>query len=237
MALLFSGPQESRIKERAQALGDCICGEAVQPLSSIACTLATRREHHDFRTAVVAESLDGASDSVNLLRDNKKSVDIISGRTVETHCANGAVWVFSDFRAQWQGMGKELVAKEIVFQDAIAELDVVILSELGFSARKVLEEGDFDDDSAERILLLIPLVQIGFAAVLRSRGVRPGAIIGHSVGEVSAAVAASALTPKEGAIVLCKRAILIREVMGKRAMLMVNAPYQQVEESSEPRPR
>jgi len=80
-------------------------------------------------------------------------------------------------------------------------------------------------------------VQIGFAAVLRSRGVRPSAIIYHSVGEVSAAVAAGALTPKEGAIVLCKRAILIREVMGKRAMLMVNAPYQQVVESSEPRPR
>jgi len=125
MALLFSGTQESRIKETAQAPGAYICGEAVQPLSSIACTLATRREHHSFRTAVVAESLDGASDSVNLFRDNKKSVDIISCRTVEPHCANGAVWVFSDFGSQWQGMGKELVAKEIVFQDAIAELDVV----------------------------------------------------------------------------------------------------------------
>lgn len=56
-------------------------------------------------------------------------------------------------------------------------------------------------------------------------GVRPGAVIGHSVGEIAAAVAAGVLGAEDGARVVCRRSRLLREVRGLGAMVMVPWPF------------
>ncbi len=71
-------------------------------------------------------------------------------------------------------------------------------------------------------------MQIGLSAVLRAKGLEPQAVIGHSVGEIAASVAAGALTAEEGALIVCKRANLYRQVMGLGSMILVNSQFSDI---------
>ena len=225
--LLLSAPQEKRIPVAAKALGDWMAGEgAGVSVTSIACTLATRRGHHDHRAAIV---VDGRSETLELteaLATGTKSAGIATGRVLAKDDKKGAVWLFSGHGAQWLAMGKELLANESIFRKAIMELDPIVQTESGFSAHQALEKEDFD--SSDKVQVLTYVMQIGLAALLKAKGAQPGAIIGHSVGEIAASVVAGALTPAEGAVVVCKRATLYRQVMGNGAMALVNIPFEEM---------
>ena len=52
-------------------------------------------------------------------------------------------------------------------------------------------------------------MQVALAATMKSYGVRPGAVIGHSLGEVAAAVVAGALSLEDGVRVICRRSRLM----------------------------
>jgi 6-methylsalicylic acid synthase len=225
--LLLSGPQEKRIPGTARGLGEWMAVEvAGVSLSSIACTLATRRGHHEHRAAIIAETHEEAMELADALAHGKTSAGITAGRVLGKDEEKGAVWAFSGHGAQWANMGAELLVKEPVFRHAIADLEPIILAECGFSARKALETGDFD--SSDKVQVLTYAMQIGLSALLKAKGAQPSAIIGHSVGEIAAAVVAGALTTSEGALVVCKRATLYRHFMGKGAMVLVNIPFEEM---------
>ncbi|KAL9129173.1 MAG: hypothetical protein Q9217_002313 [Psora testacea] len=226
-ALLLSAPQEKRIPGAAQALADFIAGEgAKEPLSTIACTLATRRGHHDCRTAVIAGNHTEALEQISNIAEGKSSPSGASGRVLGKDLKNGAVWMVSGHGAQWSDMGKELLEKEPAFRDVIAELEPIIQDEMGFSATAALQTGNFE--SSDKIQVMSFSMHVAIAELLRSKGAQPSAVIGHSMGEIAAAVIAGALTLTEGAVVMCRRAVLYRQVMGKGAMAMVNSPFETV---------
>ena len=230
--LLLSAPQEKRLPAMAEALAEFIEGKgSKEPLSTIACTLATRRGHHDCRTAVVATDHADAASQLRSIAEGKASASIANGRVLGADLKQGSVWMVSGHGAQWPEMGKELLETEAAFRDTINELEPIVQSEMGFSATDALATGDFE--SSDKIQALTFCMQVAIAAPLRSKGTQPSAVIGHSMGEIAAAVVAGALTPVEGALVICKRAVLYRQVMGKGAMLLVNAPYEEVAQSLE----
>ena len=229
--LLLSAPQEKRNVTYAATLKAWMEGAgATAATISVASTLATRRGHHDFRSGLVVESRGQALKLLERFVDQPTgSVDpklgsLISGRALNKK-ESGLVWLFSGHGAQWPGMGQELMAKEPVFRDAIFGLDGVIRKEAGFSAVHALTKADFD--TTDKIQILTYAVQIGLAALLQSKGAQPDAIIGHSVGEIAAAVVSGALNALEGALVVCKRAVLYRQVMGNGAMALVQMPFSQ----------
>ncbi|OCK83041.1 polyketide syntase 2 [Lepidopterella palustris CBS 459.81] len=220
--LLLSAPHEKRISTFANFLGKWMTekGEPV-PLSSLACTLATRRGYHDFRAAAVVEDRAEAMKLLQNFNDSK----VVTSRVMSEEAAR-VVWMFSGHGAQWPSMGQELLKKEPVFVTIIEELDHVIQAEADFSAIQALREADFD--TTDKIQILTYVVQVGLAVLLQIKGARPSAIVGHSVGEVAASVVSGALTPAEGATVICRRAVLYREVMGQGAMALIQIPFTEV---------
>ena len=64
-------------------------------------------------------------------------------------------------------------------------------------------------------------VQLALTALWRSYGVEPDAVIGHSMGEVSAAVVAGALSPAEGLRVIATRSRLMARLAGQGAMALL----------------
>jgi polyketide synthase 5 len=74
------------------------------------------------------------------------------------------------------------------------------------------------------------IVQVALAATLKSYGVRPAAVIGHSLGEVAAAVVAGALSLEDGVRVICRRSRLCTRISGIGAMASVELPAQRVRE-------
>ncbi|MEU4807018.1 SDR family NAD(P)-dependent oxidoreductase [Actinosynnema sp. NPDC023587] len=197
---------------------DSAAGREV-PLDDVGATLALRRAPRTVRAAVVASDRSGLVEGLVSLAEQKQGPQVVASRPV----ADGVspVWLFSGHGSQWAGMGVGLLRTEAAFAEAIAELEPVILAESGLSVRDALTSTEGVTGFA-RVQPVLFALQVGLAAVWRAHGVAPAAVIGHSLGEVAAAVAAGGLSPTEGAIVVCRRSMLASRVAGLGAMGVVN---------------
>lgn len=220
-----SARSAARLRAQARALADHLAG-ASDPLAEVAATAWVRRSHESVRAAVVTDDIAGAATGFDALAEDRPDPAVVSG-VVLPAAERGAVWVFSGHGSHWAGMGRELLAHEPVFAEVIDTIDPVFGAELGFSARTALGTGELG--GTDRVQALTFAVQVGLAAVLRARGVRPAAVIGHSVGEVAACVTAGVFDLEVGAAVACYRARGFRQVMGQGAMALVRLPFAEAE--------
>lgn len=196
----------------------------------LAHTLGLRREHRAARATVVGSE---ASEVAERLRAVERG-EPASGVAVGTARAGRGdpVWVFSGQGSQWAGMGRRLLEEEPAFAKTIEDLEPVVLAESGFSLREVLC-ADEVVTGIDRVQPAVFAMQVGLAAVWRSHGARPGAVIGHSMGEAAAAVVSGALALADGAAVICRRSRLMLELAGAGAMASVDLPREDVERELE----
>lgn len=222
--LTLSAPQEKRLADVAGGLVNWFPEAGAKwSLEAVENALATRRAEHDFRAAIVATSHEQATEEMKKLMNGTSSPNCITSRTLGKTDRKDIVWLFSGHGAQWPQMGQELLTKDAVFRRTVENLDALIREEAGFSPLDALTRGDFS--SSDEIQILTYVIQVALASSLNAKGVRPAAVIGHSVGEIAAAVAAGALSAIEGALVVCRRARLYRQMMGKGAMILVNQSF------------
>ena len=202
-------------------------------LDSLGHSLAIRRSHLEHRAAVVASGEADLLEKLRALAQDEPVDDAVTGvpRPGRDH---GLVWVFSGHGSQWVGMGRELLGTEPAFAAVLDELAPVFAEEIGFTPRQVLLSGDLDEVS--QIQAMIFAMQVGLAEVLRGYGVTPAAVIGHSVGEIAAAVTAGALDLTAGARLSCRRAKLLHREARLGAMAMVGLPFAEVENRLADRP-
>ena len=133
---------------------------------------------------------------------------------------SGTVFVYSGQGSQWAGMGRRLLADEPAFAAAVAELEPAFLEHVGFSLRQLLADGEPVTGDA-RVQPVIMGLQLALTALWRSYGVEPDAVIGHSMGEVTAAVVAGALTVAEGLRVIATRSRLMSRLAGQGAVALL----------------
>ena len=142
---------------------------------------------------------------------------------------SGTVFVYSGQGSQWAGMGRRLLADEPAFAAAVAELEPVFVDQVGFSLRQVLDSGE-QVVGIDRIQPVLVGMQLALTALWRSYGVEPDAVIGHSMGEVTAAVVAGALSPAEGLRVIATRSRLMSRLSGQGAMALLELDAAAAEE-------
>ncbi|MCM6776622.1 acyltransferase domain-containing protein [Nocardia sp. CDC159] len=197
------------------------------PLQSVGHTLAHRRAHLDARACVVAADRAQLATRLRQLAAGHDVVGIASARVSRATRGRDAVWVFSGHGAQWVGMGRDLLRREPLLGRALDELTPIVEAELGFSPRQALLSDDLGD--VARVQTLIFLVQVGLDRIWRSYGLRPAAVVGHSVGEVAAAVSAGMLDIRDATRLICRRSLLLRRVAGKGRMALVDRSFAEVE--------
>src|ERR1700743_1404617 len=190
----------------------------------LAYTLARRRGHRTVRTAVIAENFDGLSTGLREIADGEAPFAPAAG-----HGDRGPVWVFSGQGSQWAAMGAELLANEPAFAATVAKAEPLIARESGFSVTEAMSAPE-TVTGIDRVQPTLFTFQVALATAMRAYGVEPGAVIGHSLGEASAAVVSGALSLKDGAKVICRRSKLMSRVAGAGAMASVELPAQQVRE-------
>lgn len=229
VTLAISAPQEKRLSTQASSLADWLAGAGKdEDLKAIAATLALRRAPHTYRATFVVSNHQEAIDSLRKFAQGSSAELAASGRVLDAYPAQGhVVWVFSGHGAQWPAMGKELL-RYGEFSQIVSSLDEIVQKECGYSAVEALETGDIGD--SDRIQVLTYLVQVGLSQVLKSKGLEPQAVIGHSVGEIAASVVAGCLTAREGALIVTRRATLYGQVKGLGAMALVGLPFSTVAE-------
>jgi 6-methylsalicylic acid synthase len=221
-----SARSKARLARYAEALADHLRADEV-PAAQVAVTMWTRRGHEPVRAAVVARHPHEVIAGLDALARGESTTNLVTG-TVPTGQPRDAVWVFSGHGSHWVGMGRELIASEPEFARVVDEIDEVFGVELGFSAREALTTGELG--GTDRVQALTFAMQVGLAAVLRHRGVKPAAVIGHSVGEVAACVVSGVFDLRHGAAVACYRARGFRSVMGDGSMALVRLPFDDAEQ-------
>ena len=130
------------------------------------------------------------------------------------------MFVYSGQGSQWAGMGRQLLADEPAFAAAVAELEPVFVEQVGFSLQQVLADGEPVSGDA-RVQPVLMGLQLALTALWRSYGVEPDAVIGHSMGEVTAAVVAGALSPADGLRVIATRSRLMSRLAGQGAVALL----------------
>ncbi|MER0244899.1 SDR family NAD(P)-dependent oxidoreductase [Streptomyces sp. HSW2009] len=152
--------------------------------------------------------------------------DPVAGTTLVTGAAvspGPIVFVFGGQGSQWAAMAADLLQESEVFAAAVADCHDALAPFIDWSLLDVLRQQP-DAPSLERVDVVQPAlfaVMVSLAAVWRSLGVRPAAVIGHSQGEIAAAHVAGALTLADAARVVALRSQALRAIAGRGAMLSV----------------
>ncbi|GAB2998207.1 type I polyketide synthase [Mycobacterium bourgelatii] len=218
--LVISAKSPKRIAATAATLADWLDGPGAKtPLPDVTHTLAKHRSRYPKSGTVVARDHAEAVAGLRALAAGKPAPGVLGSR--DQTPGPGTVFVYSGRGSQWVGMGRRLLADEPAFVQAIAELEPDFLAHAGFSLQEVIAEGK-ELVGIEQIQLGLIGMQLALTALWRSYGVRPDLVIGHSMGEVAAAVVAGALTPAEGLRVTATRARLMAPLSGQGGMALLD---------------
>ncbi|GLF98781.1 type I polyketide synthase [Streptomyces yaizuensis] len=223
--LPLSAASDAGLRSLAGAVADWLTDHPGTPLDSVGHTLALRRSHLARRAAVVAGSTAELTGRLRALAADGTDATlpgVATGRAAPGQ-ETPVVWVFSGHGAQWSGMGRDLLDHDPAFTAAVDSLADVFREELGWTPREALTSGG--PWTAAHIQALTFALQTGLAEAWRARGVEPGAVVGHSVGEIAAAVAAGVLGRQEAARFACRRAAALQRLEGRGAMAMVGLPF------------
>ncbi|MET9342162.1 SDR family NAD(P)-dependent oxidoreductase [Nonomuraea sp. NPDC003804] len=185
---------------------------------AVAATMATRRTHHrPYRTAVVAGGPAELRQAVAAARPEEASPVPAAPPRV--------AFVFSGQGSQWPGMARGLLTGEPLFRSVIRRCDEAARELLGWSIEAALDGGEpVDLEHTAVAQPLIVAVQIALTELLGSYGIVPAAVAGHSVGEISAAVAAGELDLEAGMRLAVARGRLMAEAAPGGGMLAVGLP-------------
>jgi acyl transferase domain-containing protein len=158
--------------------------------------------------------------------DREQVVDGLREFLAETH--NGVrpadrprlVFAFSGHGGQQAGMGSELLTAVPRFAESIVECSRAIEAETGWSLVDLLADGT----PMTEVSVAQPAVwalQVSLARLWRDWGIEPDVMIGHSMGEIAAAVTAGSLTVRAAAELVCRRSALLESLRGTGDMWAV----------------
>ncbi|HKP39823.1 MAG TPA: type I polyketide synthase [Mycobacterium sp.] len=217
--LVVSGKTPERIASMAGVLADWMDGDGADvALSDVAHTLNHHRTRHAEFATVCARDRAQAVTGLRALAAGRAADGVVGPHGGP--CGPGTVFVYSGQGSHWAGMGRQLLVDEPVFAAAVNELEPTFLEHVGFSLRQVIAGGEPVSGDAHVQPVLMGL-QLALTELWRSYGVHPDAVIGHSMGEVSAAVVAGALSVPEGLRVITIRSRLMSQLAGQGAVALL----------------
>jgi acyl transferase domain-containing protein/acyl carrier protein len=198
---------------------------------AIAYTAATRRtQHRPYRLAVAAADGHRLAERLRSPGSPRGSRPAAPASSAAVAGAPRVAYVFSGQGSQWAGMGRELIGAEPLFASTVRRCDEAVRDELGWSIVDALTGAsprDVDDTAVAQPLTVA--VQVALARVLEAYGVAPVAVLGHSVGEISAAVTAGLLRLDAGMLIAARRGRAMADPGGEGAMLAVGLSRDEAE--------
>ncbi|MFF4761629.1 type I polyketide synthase [Streptomyces sp. NPDC001292] len=207
--------------------GDETTTASGMPLRDVCFTASTRRTHHTHRLTVVGRTRTELAGRLAAFENGDRGLGVSTGRA-DGGAERKLAFVFSGHGSQWRGMARGLLSQDREFREAMAWCDGHLRPLIGWSVLDHLERGA-DTPSGPRQQELIFAVQTALARRWRSLGVRPAAVVGHSMGEVAAAQAAGVLGIDDAARLIHERAAVQGRLVGTGAMGVVGLPADEAE--------
>nr|WP_246258507.1 type I polyketide synthase [Amycolatopsis anabasis] len=229
--LALSGRSEAALRAQARRLAEHVRADD-RPLPDLAFSLATTRTPFEHRAVVLG------AERAEILAE----LDALAGGGGEAvrgvAAPHGRIaMVFSGAGGQWKGMGAALMESSPVFRESVAECAAAFEPYLDWSLTDVLR-GKRGAASLARVDVVQPAlftVLVSLAAVWRSAGVEPAAVVGHSQGELAAAYVIGAISLEDAARTVARRSQVVAATLsGRGAMISVPLPVDQVRERLAP---
>ncbi|NLE80216.1 MAG: SDR family NAD(P)-dependent oxidoreductase [Rhodococcus sp.] len=215
----LSARNDAAARELAARTARALADFPAEELDTFVSAAWSRRAHHPAR---IAFPYTDATDLVGQLTEFAAGAGSATTRAMTDQAAQ-PVFVFSGMGPQWWAMGRQLLVTEGVFASKAREIDAEFVKIAGWS---IVEEllRDEDESRIPRTEFAQPanfLVQAALVAELDAVGVRPHTVVGHSVGEVTAAYVSGALSLQDALLVSFHRSRLQATTAGTGGMLAV----------------
>ncbi|WP_435841811.1 type I polyketide synthase [Streptomyces hygroscopicus] len=228
---VVSGRSARGLRAQAERLREFVAERPELSDADVALSLATTRSAFEHRAVVTgagrAELLQRLE---SVAEDTTGATGVVRGRTTDP---GRSVFVFPGQGAQWAGMAVGLLESSPVFAESVAECEKALSAHVDWSLTDVLRgvEGAPGYDRVDVVQPALFAVMVSLAKLWRSVGVEPGAVMGHSQGEIAAACVAGALSLEDAAKVVALRSQAIaRNLAGRGGMVSVGLPVDQVRE-------
>ncbi|MGW4048059.1 type I polyketide synthase [Streptomyces sp. NPDC004721] len=226
---LLSAHSEQALRDQAAALVTRLDADTEPRPQDVGHSLLSSRALLERRAVVVAAGRDGLLTGSRALAEGQSWSGLVEGTA---DVGGRTVFVFPGQGSQWVGMGAQLLDESPVFAERIAECADALAEFTDWNLIDVLR-GVEGAPTLERVDVVQPAsfaVMVSLAAVWRAQGVEPDAVVGHSQGEIAAAVVSGALSLRDGARVVALRSQAIgRSLAGRGGMMSVALPVADVE--------
>jgi len=218
--LVTSASTEAGLARQADRWAQWLAANPGSNLEDACWTGAVARTHFKKRLAVV-----GAT-RAELAAALREAASSRSPAPASADLGPGCLFVFSGHGGHWLGMGRELLAQEPAFADAISECAEVLRPHLQLDLVDELrsDSGRLAGGGVDIVQPTVFAVQVALAQLWKSWGVVPAAVLGHSMGEVGAAYLAGGLSLDDAAVVISARSAALRRIAGSGGMLVTELP-------------
>ncbi|MET7509498.1 non-ribosomal peptide synthetase/type I polyketide synthase [Streptomyces albidoflavus] len=238
LPLVVSARDADALRDQARRWAAWLQAHPGVPLRDVAHTAAERRAHFTERATVTAAGHEEAVAALTALAEDRSHRALVRatarrrGRTV---------FVFPGQGTHWPAMGRDLLVSSPAFAETVDACDTVLRPYTGWSVRELLAGGAAHEDGTpvdlDQLDASIPAlftVYVALAAAWRESGLEPDAVVGHSQGEIAAAVVSGALSLEDGARVAVLRGRELGRSEGTGAMGFVELPVDEVRERIAP---
>nr|CRI73799.1 CongC protein [Streptomyces conglobatus] len=225
--------QARRLREHLTAGPDTTAADTGDSPLDVGHSLLTSRTLFDHRAVVVGADRDellGGLAALAALAAGDEAPRVITGRA--SAATRKVVFVFPGQGSQWLGMGAELWDASPVFRDTLRECADALRPHVDWPVVDVVR-GTADPALLDRVDVVQPAlwaVMVSLAAVWRSTGVHPAAVVGHSQGEIAAAHVAGALSLPDAARAVALRSRALTALSGTGGMVSLALPVARVRE-------
>ncbi|GAB1818699.1 type I polyketide synthase [Herbidospora sp. RD11066] len=211
-----SGQTASGLVEQARRLADHLAAHPGLDPAGVAWSLATTRSLFEHRAVVTGTTRDDLTAGLRALASGEPAAGVVTGVAGGT---GPVVFVFPGQGSQWIGMGRELAATSPVFAARLAECQKALKPYVDWS----LDDDDLDLDRVDVVQPALWATMVSLAEFWQSAGVIPDAVLGHSQGEIAAAVVAGILSLEDAARVVALRSRALLALAGHGGMLSIAA--------------
>ncbi|MEV6166561.1 SDR family NAD(P)-dependent oxidoreductase [Streptomyces sp. NPDC052052] len=229
---VVSGGSAAGLRAQAERLLAFLRERPEARADDIGHSLAVSRARLGHRAVVVGRRRTELLAGLEAVARGEAAPGIVTAEGLPAAENRRTVFVFPGQGAQWEGMALELAESSGVFRDRLLDCERALRPLVDWSLTEVLRGGP-GAPGLDRVDVVQPVlfsVMVALAALWRSVGVEPDAVVGHSQGEIAAACVAGMLSLEDAAAVVALRSRSLARLSGKGGMVSVALPVEAVEE-------